>query len=193
MKNHAKSYLFEEKICLFDCLLLQINGLYLQRNLKNRKYNAMRYERYNPEVSSDILTFEFTSVGPKGEIPKVVIYSKLPIKNLYNLGFGDRNIETGAINDLIVTDNKDSKKVLATVAFTAYAFINKYPKALIILRGSTKVRTRLYQMGISNNLEEISIDFNVYGRKDRMWYAFEKNVEYDTFLITHKKNRRWKI
>ena len=48
-------------------------------------------------------------------------------------------------------------------------------------------------MGISNNLEEISIDFNVYGRKDRMWYAFEKNVEYDTFLITHKKNRRWKI
>ena len=142
----------------FDCLLLQINGLYLQRNLKNRKYNAMRYERYNPEVSPDILTFEFTSVGPKGKVSKVVIYSKLPIRNLYNLGFGDRDVETGAINDLVVTDNKDSKKVLATVAFTAYAFINKYPKALIILRGSTKARTRLYQMGISNNLEEISID-----------------------------------
>ncbi len=34
----------------------------------------MRNERYQLEASFDAMTFEFTSVGPKGEIPKLVIY-----------------------------------------------------------------------------------------------------------------------
>ena len=57
--------------------------------------------------------------------------------------------------------------------------------------GSTKVRTRLYQMGISNNLEEITADFKVLGRKEGIWQRFEKNVQYDMFLITLKKNKIW--
>ena len=147
----------------------------------------MGNERYDLAEDSDAMVFEFTSVGPKGRIPKLVVYSNTHIEGLYNLGFGDKNIVTGAINDMVVTDNKDSQKVLATVASTVYAFFNKYPDALITAAGSTKARTRLYQMGISNNLKEISIDFNVLGRKHGIWYVFEKNVEYDAFLITLKE------
>ena len=153
----------------------------------------MGNERYELKVKSDTMSFRFTSIGPKGEIPKLVVYSKTPVKDLYNLGFGDEDINTGTIDDFVVTDNKDSQKVLATVAFTVYAFIDAYPNALIIARGSTKARTRLYQMGISNNLEAITTDFIVWGRKEGVWSFFEKNVQYDTFLITHKKNKRWKI
>ena len=40
------------------------------------------------------------------------------------MGFGDKDLATGDINDLVVTDNKDSQKVLATVAFTVYTFTN---------------------------------------------------------------------
>ena len=147
----------------------------------------MRNELYELRVMLDIMTFEFTSVGPKGEIPKLVIYSKTGVQGLYNLGFGDKNVTTGGVDDLIITDNKDSLKVLATVASTIYAFMDKYPNTAVTASGSTKARTRLYQMGISNNLEEISTDFNIFGRVRGLWYPFEKNVEYEAFLVTRKK------
>lgn len=146
----------------------------------------MDKERYELEAKTDTMTFEFTSVGPKGEIPKLVVYSKIPNRNLYNLGFGDKDLITGKIDDLVVTDNKDSQKVLATVAATVYIFTEKYPHAFITAEGSTKARTRLYQMGISNNLSEISIDFDVLGKKEGSWYGFEKNVQYESFLIRRK-------
>ena len=170
-------------------LLLQISTLnlcqnlrVLKQNLKYRKYNAMRNEFYDLDIASDKMTFEFTSVGPKGKIPKLVLYTKTGIKDLYNLGFGDKDINTGDIDDTVITDNKDSLKVLATVASTVYVFLSKYPNVAVVAKGSTKSRTRLYQIGISNNLEEICADFNVYGRIERFWYPFKKNVEYDAFF-----------
>ena len=146
----------------------------------------MGNEIYELAEASDAMVFEFTSVGPKGKIHKLVVYSETHIEGLYNLGFGDKNRLTGVIDDLVVTNNKDSQKVLATVASTVYAFFKKYPYAFIRASGSTKARTRLYQMGISNNLEQITTDFVVLGRKNDIWYEFKKNVEYDAFLITLK-------
>ena len=127
----------------------------------------MGNERYELELEADAVLFEFTSIGPKGRIPKLVMYSKTSDKDVYNLAFGDKNIITGGIDDLAVTDNKDSQKVLTTVAFTAYAFLSKYPNAWINATGSTKVRTRLYQMGISTNLEDIMADFVIFGKQRR--------------------------
>ena len=148
----------------------------------------MRNERYELQVESNVMVFEFTSVGPKGAIPKLVIYTETIVENIFNLGFGDKDLETDDIDDLIITDNKDSKKVLATVASTVYAFTYKYPDAWVAATGSSKARTRLYQMGISSHLEEISADFIVFGRKNKIWHPFEKNIEYDAFLIRRKKN-----
>jgi hypothetical protein len=148
----------------------------------------MRNERYALEASFDTMTFEFTSVGPKGEIPKLVIYSETDIEDYYNLGFGDKDPNSGDIDDLVVTNNQDSQKVLATVAFTLYAFTDNYPDAWVGARGSTKARTRLYQMGISRYLNEISKDFIVMGQHKKKWSLFEKNIDYDSFLITRKKN-----
>ena len=147
----------------------------------------MGNELYELEEGSNAMTFEFTSVGPNGKIPKMVIYSKTNVRNLYNLAFGDKNINTGDIDDLVITNNEDSQKVLATVASTVYVFLNKYPEALIIATGSTKARTRLYQMGISKYLDEITADFNVFGEKDGKLHPFEKNIGYDAFLIMRKK------
>ncbi len=88
----------------------------------------MRNERYELQVESDVMVFEFTSVVPKGAIPKLVIYTETNVENIFNLGFGDKDLETDDIDDLIITDNKDSKKVLATVASTVYAFTYKYAR-----------------------------------------------------------------
>jgi len=147
----------------------------------------MKYEKYQLESDRKLLLFEFVSVGPKGRIRKIVQYTETNLKDFYNLGFGDKDEETGEISDLVITNNGDSQQVLATVASTVYAFTEKHPDAWIYARGSNSVRTRLYRIGITNNLLEIKKDFDVYGLKNDEWHEFKKGTEYLAFLITRKK------
>lgn len=109
------------------------------------------------------------------------------MKGFYNLSFGDKDPITGFVSDLIITDNSDSQKVLATVAATLYAFTMEKPDATIIATGSTEARTRLYRMGIANNLEEIGKDFVVLGLTEkRKWEVFRKDIPYGAFLVRRK-------
>lgn len=149
----------------------------------------MRNEIYKLKTDPDAIVFEFTSVGPKGNIAKLVMYQETKITDLYNLAFGDKDEITGEINDMIVTNNKDSQKVLATVAETVLIFTNRYPTAQILAKGSTKSRTRLYRIGINTHLEEIKKHFRVYGLKDKKWYLFKTSIEYDAYLIKPKKKK----
>lgn len=88
-----------------------------------------------------------------------------------------------------ITNNGDSLKVLATVASTVYAFTEKYPNAWIFATGSTTVRTRLYRMGITNNLAEISEDFSIFGyNAEENWEEFVVGEDYEAFLLTKKGN-----
>ena len=90
---------------------------------------------------------------------------------------------------MFITNNGDSLKVLATVASTIYAFTKKYPTAWIVATGSTSVRTRLYRMGITNNLIEIKEDFDVYAYTlDGYCEEFIIGEDYEAFLITRKDN-----
>lgn len=147
----------------------------------------MKYEKYQLESDRKLLLFEFVSVGPKGRIKKIVQYTETNLKDFYNLGFGDKDEKTGEINDLVITNNGDSQQVLATVASTVYAFTDKHPYAWIYVRGSNNARTRLYRIGITNNLLEIKKDFEVFGLKDDRWHEFRKDTEYKAFLIKRKK------
>lgn len=146
----------------------------------------MNQPKYSYESEDLFMHFEFMSEGIKGRIHKMVEYSPTDEENIYNLGFGDYDSETKTIDDVNVTNNGDSKKVLATVAATIYDFTKKYPNALIVATGSTAARTRLYRMGISNNLDEIKRDFNVFGlRADNLeWETFVLGEDYEAFLIT---------
>jgi hypothetical protein len=147
----------------------------------------MKFPKYTYSAEEQLLIYEFTSVGLKGNIKKLVEYSPTSIENVYNLAFGDYDAEIDGINDKSVTNNGDSQKVLATVASTVYAFTGKYPDAWIHATGSTTVRTRLYRMGITNNITEIAADFLVYGLKGEEWEEFVVGEDYEAFLITRKK------
>lgn len=121
-----------------------------------------------------------------GDIVKVVRCTEINVRGFYNLGFGDKDSITGFINDLTVTNNGDSQKVLATVAATLYAFVGRNPDAVVIATGSTEARTRLYRMGITNNLENIEKDFLVFGLVNDEWKPFRKNITYGAFLVYRK-------
>lgn len=149
----------------------------------------MRFPKYEYSTEDQLLVFEFTSVGPKGEIKKVVEYTPTTIEGVYNLAFGDYDPVKDRIIDNTITNNGDSLRVLATVASTVYAFTGKYPNAWVHATGSTVVRTRLYRMGITNNLAEISEDFDVYGLKEEKWEPFVVGEDYEAFLVTRKNKK----
>ncbi|RLD59728.1 MAG: hypothetical protein DRJ05_05975 [Bacteroidetes bacterium] len=148
----------------------------------------MNKPRYLYKSEEFMMIFEFVSEGPKGQIKKMVQYTDTGTENVFNLAFGDYNEKTKNINDLSIANNGDSTKVLATVASTVYAFTEKYPNAWIFATGSTAVRTRLYRMGITNNIEDIKADFDVYGltTDTNTWVEFIIGEDYEAFLITKK-------
>ena len=141
---------------------------------------------YQFESSPDLSTFEFESIGPKGVITKVVNYTEINVKGFFNLGFEDKDPQSGYISDLTVTNNNDSQKVLATVARTLYLFTEHYPKSVVIATGSTLARTRLYRIGIANNLTAIEQDFIILGLTEANWEPFRKNITYHAFSVRRK-------
>ncbi len=76
--------------------------------------------------------------------------------------------------------------VLATIAGTVFKFTEQHPACQVIAVGVSKSRTRLYQIGISNNLEEIGKSFHIYGYAQRKWTPFEKGNNYEAFLAKKK-------
>jgi len=126
----------------------------------------MNIDRYPVIVGETSMVYEFISEGINGKISKLIIYSETHLHNFYNLGFGDKNEKSGAIDDEVVTNNGDSLKVLVTVASSLYAFTGKFPDAMVFATGSTEARTRLYRIGRSNNLEAIETDFEIFGLVD---------------------------
>lgn len=147
----------------------------------------MKLPKYPLASSDKMMTFEFVSEGKKGLINKIVKYQPTNLKGLYNLAFGDKNHKTGEIDDKVISNNGDSEKVLATVVATVYAFTDKYPNAWIYATGSTKARTRLYRMGISRFIDDVSQDFEILGELNDDWEKFKHNIEYAGFLVRRKK------
>lgn len=73
----------------------------------------MKLPRYEYVTESEAELFKFTSEGTKGSIKKLVVYSQMLQRDIYNLAFGDYDEETNSINDTVITNNNDSQKVLA--------------------------------------------------------------------------------
>ena len=125
----------------------------------------MNLDQYPIISDSSHLNYKFESIGPKGIIKKVVQYRPVRSirKNLYNLSFGDLNKINGEIDDKVVSNNRDTEKIIVTVGFTFLLFVNHFPNAEILIVGSTNSRTRLYQMAINQNIIEIDKFFDLRG------------------------------
>jgi len=148
----------------------------------------MKLDRYELKAGRSLTTFEFLSEGKKGKIIKVVQFQQMNLPNLYNLAFGDKDLVTGQVQDLAVTDNGDSEKVLATVVAAVYAFAFKYPEAWVYATGSTEARTRLYRMGINKYFDIVQEDFDIMGEDQNEWEWYKKDKDYQAFAV-HRKNQ----
>ena len=146
----------------------------------------MTLDKYALKAGQDQTIFEFISEGTKGIIRKIILFQSTTEPNLYNLAFGDRDPLTGGLNDMAVSNNGDTDKVLATVVAALYAFCKYYPEAFVYATGSTAARTRLYRMGITRFYDEVRNDFFLYGQVGDDFPEFELGKEYDGFLVKRK-------
>lgn len=117
---------------------------------------------------------------------KLIEFQETTNPDVFNLAFGDFNPETQEIDDLSVSDNGDTEKVLATVIKAVYTFFYKYPDVFVYATGSTKARTRLYRMGITRFYDDMNKDFYLYGQIGDDFVEFKAGTEYDGFLTQRK-------
>lgn len=148
----------------------------------------MKVDKYALKSESSLTTFEFISGGPKGAIRKYIEFQTTNEPELYNLAFGDKSADTVDIDDLAVSNNGDTEKVLATVVSALYAFFDRHPDAFVYATGSTAARTRLYRMGINRFYDEIRQDFYLFGQVGDDFSEFETGRDYDGFLAQRKFN-----
>ena len=113
----------------------------------------MKLDKYQLKAGQELLSYEFISEGPNGLIRKRIQFTLVNRDHVFNLAFGDKDPVSGEINDLVISNNGDSEKVLATVIAAVYAFCDRHPGAWIYASGSTRARTRLYKMGITRFYE----------------------------------------
>jgi hypothetical protein len=151
----------------------------------------MNLPRYSYSVDKSFLEYEFFSEGPKGLIKKIVRFMPRVSNDgspFYNLAFGDWDEAKQQVNDLIVSSNEDTERVLATIATIVIDFSNHLGDVAIFAEGSTDTRTRLYQMGINKFKREIESVFNVYGFANKSgWEFFQTGINYNALLVRRKK------
>ncbi|QOW09160.1 hypothetical protein Q73A0000_01725 [Kaistella flava (ex Peng et al. 2021)] len=150
----------------------------------------MRVEKYHLKTESTFTRFEFVSEGPKGAIRKLIEFQETTNSQIFNLAFGDYDPQTKEINDLAVSDNGDTEKILGTVVSALYVFLNEFPDVYVYAAGSTKARTRLYRMGITKFYEQMKNDFYLYGQIGDEFPDFEIGIDYEGFLAQRKFKKK---
>ena len=150
----------------------------------------MNHETYSYSIRGDFLQFQFISEGPRGNITKFIRFQPRISGSIsyFNLGFGDYDPRTDTVDDHARSNNLDQAKILATIAASVLEFTHHFPGTFVYATGSTAARTRLYQMGIASNWDEIEPLLYVFGFiPGQGWEPFRKNVSYQGFLVKRKK------
>lgn len=102
--------------------------------------------------------YEFISCGPRGAVRKIVEISSLKPTGLFNVAFGDVQLD-GTVDDIAVTNNNDLIKVFATVIEVIGDFLIGNPSAILFFQGSSEQRTTVYRYILSRYYKDFSEKF----------------------------------
>lgn len=172
-----------------------------------------------------LLSYVFISenrhnTGDIANIIKIIQYAPVQDflgKPVYNLGFGDLDIESGAVIDDSSDDNGDVYRVFNTVLSTIPLFFERFPGSMLLVQGSDSReefeaacritcrkqcddeicanfnrRMRIYSGYLSRKIRIFEDDFQFLGgrRNKNEWFDFEEftpGITYDS-IITFQKN-----
>jgi len=134
----------------------------------------------------DRLTFGFESISQEKTIKKLIEFRLLDTSSeLYNLALMDI-LSNGEVSDMIVSNNQDMSKVLATVFQSIRLFFKEKPNAKVLIQGSTPSRTRLYQIAIGKYYAELEPIYNIWGFRGTDIQRFELGYNFEGFIVSTK-------
>jgi hypothetical protein len=158
----------------------------LWRQLKIYLKEPMKLDKYEISLLQKD-AYWFVSSGKLGDIYKAVFFQPLPHHNRYNLAMGDINLRTGEIEFDELSGNGDARKVFATIGDIVNEYTKSYPDRVIFVAGNTEDKKRSYSFMTGWYLDEILIDFNVWGADaGGELKSFEKDKTYDAILVKRK-------
>jgi hypothetical protein len=97
-----------------------------------------KYRATQQEITESGVKYFFLSEGHKNVIKAVEYYyvTEFNSRKVYNLGFGDYNIDNDMINDNVNTNNGDRYVVFNTVLSTIPLFFQTFGDAIVWIKGS---------------------------------------------------------
>ena len=113
----------------------------------------------------------------------MILFSHLEFDE-WNLGFGD--VKGGKIDDSIVSNNNDAKKIFHTVAKATYAFFDEYPNSIVVIKPVDNRRKTVYNRIFQRNFDDIDLAFHVIGVTDGHEETYNPQKIYDNFKIMLK-------
>ncbi|MBW0176883.1 hypothetical protein [Sediminibacterium sp.] len=169
------------------------------------------------DKSATGLKFFFISKGER-DIIKAVQFSfiqELNGRNIYNLGFGDYDLENDTITDDINTNNGDAYKVLNTVLSTIPIFFENFSNDILLVQGSDgrpafaencrlvckkncidecknyNRRINIYRGYVDKNYEELIADYQFLGgsineEQQIILQPYERYKKYDSVFLFRK-------
>jgi hypothetical protein len=126
----------------------------------------------------------FESIGEERSVYKIVALTLMKNGN-WNLGFGDLN-KNGLIDDSVVTNNHDVRKVIGTVAKIAIDFLKKYPDRTIEIEPVDDKRKTLYNLVFHRYFEDIDSLFTITGTIEGKKEPYLPSKTYNKFTIKLK-------
>lgn len=137
-----------------------------------------------PDSSDRIFYF---SGSRDNAIDKVLLFKCLDDSGIYEIVLG--NLRTDGSIDVDGTgDHADAATVLSTVAKIIAFFLSDHPEAEIFIVGTTPARTRLYQMAIVRELDDLGQYFDICGYTGGDEEIFQSGRTYQSFTISLKNN-----
>jgi hypothetical protein len=143
----------------------------------------------NPDTKQ--IAYYFESVSEHKIIKKGVYFQPKSTAFEYNMALGDVNDKTGEPDFLVMSNNGDLTKIMATIFGIGIDFFKKYPNSIVYFLGNKTRKTKIYHWIISKHLTEISQYFEVYGvlfTKERDVEEFNPESVYRSFVIASKKD-----
>lgn len=128
--------------------------------------------------------FYFAS-SADGKIDKVLLFKHLDDPEVFEITLGNLRTD-GSIDVDGSGDHGDAALVLSTVAKAIEFFLSDHPEAEIFIEGTTPGRTRLYQMAIVRELDDLGRYFDVSGFTGSREEFFQSGRNYQSFTISLK-------
>ena len=139
--------------------------------------------------SDDSTEYKFVSIGPKGEITKLIIFEELDLEtNLYNLSLVDL-FDDGMMSDSNNSNNGDLRKILVTVAKVLMDYTLIFPERTIYFEGSDDQgkRNAVYNRAISSYLSIFENDLIIKGVTiENVIEMYNPSKRYIAFLVKRK-------